>query len=62
MYSNLIHKHSCVFQVKYYKNFLLLASYIFVPIIRKDHLYFGYSQNILILTLKCVTWLPCEER
>ena len=30
------------------KIFLLLASYIFVPIIPKDHLYFGYPENISV--------------
>ena len=35
-------------QVKYNKNLLLLGSYIFVPIIPKDHLYFGYPQNISV--------------
>ena len=48
VYSSLVHKHRRVFYVKYNENLLLLASYIFVPIIPKDHLYFGYPQNISV--------------
>ena len=50
MYSSLIHKPSCVFQVKHDKNLLLLAPYILVPIL--------FENNISILDILAI--LVCD--